>query len=172
MVTTTIRPVESFEIDLLQQIAVDTFTKAFESANTKENLNLYLENAFNQTRLRLAFANPESQFFFAETDNTTLGYLKVNTGKAQSENLFPEALEVERIYVLPGNYGKGVGQALLNHAFGIAKVHQMKNIWLGVWEHNPRAIRFYEKNGFAIFDKHPFMMGKEEQTDYLMHFEM
>ena len=41
-------------------------------------------------------------------------------------------------------------------------------VWLGVWEENPRAIRFYEKNGFVVFDKHIFRMGNDEQTDLMM----
>jgi ribosomal protein S18 acetylase RimI-like enzyme len=41
-------------------------------------------------------------------------------------------------------------------------------VWLGVWEENHRAIRFYTKNGFVVFDKHVFIMGNDEQTDLLM----
>ena len=41
-------------------------------------------------------------------------------------------------------------------------------VWLGVWEENPRAIRFYEKNGFVAFDKHIFRLGDDEQTDIMM----
>ncbi len=43
-----------------------------------------------------------------------------------------------------------------------------KSIWLGVWEENPKAIRFYEKNGFVPFSRHIFKMGDEEQTDIMM----
>ena len=41
-------------------------------------------------------------------------------------------------------------------------------MWLGVWEENKRAIRFYQKNGFVEFDKHIFILGKDAQTDILM----
>ena len=44
----------------------------------------------------------------------------------------------------------------------------MKYIWLGVWEENPRATRFYQKNGFVAFGKHIFKLGDDEQTDILM----
>ncbi|MEY3918157.1 MAG: Protease synthase and sporulation negative regulatory protein 1, partial [Bacteroidota bacterium] len=45
-------------------------------------------------------------------------------------------------------------------------------IWLGVWEHNPRAIRFYEKQGFVKFDQHIFQLGDDEQTDILMKLSL
>lgn len=39
---------------------------------------------------------------------------------------------------------------------------------LGVWEHNHRALRFYEKNGFIAFGTHIFQLGNDQQTDILM----
>ena len=65
-------------------------------------------------------------------------------------------------------HGENVGKSLYNKAIQIAKNKKAKYVWLGVWEHNPRAIRFYQKNGFVIFDKHVFIVGEDEQTDLLM----
>ena len=45
-------------------------------------------------------------------------------------------------------------------------------IWLGVWEKNTKAIRFYKKNGFIEFDKHIFNLGNDEQTDIMMKFRL
>ena len=77
-------------------------------------------------------------------------------------------MEIERIYVSSSYYGEGVGQLLFEKALQIARDNAKNCIWLGVWEHNPRAIRFYEKNGFTPFDQHIFKLGDEEQTDILM----
>ena len=33
---------------------------------------------------------------------------------------------------------------------------------LGVWEHNPGAIQFYNSNGFVKIEAHQFMLGDEE----------
>jgi diamine N-acetyltransferase len=65
-------------------------------------------------------------------------------------------------------HGKKVGQLLYNKALEIAKRQKKSLIWLGVWEENPKAIRFYEKNGFVAFDKHIFKFGEDEQTDVMM----
>ena len=48
----------------------------------------------------------------------------------------------------------------------------MKLIWLGVWEHNVSAIRFYERNQFQLFGKHSFILGSDEQTDLLMELHL
>lgn len=57
-------------------------------------------------------------------------------------------------------------------AISIALQKNAEYIWLGVWEENPRAIRFYEKNGFLEFDKHIFKLGDDEQTDIMMKLEL
>jgi ribosomal protein S18 acetylase RimI-like enzyme len=45
-------------------------------------------------------------------------------------------------------------------------------MWLGVWEENPRAIRFYQKQGFVEFDQHIFQLGEDAQTDILMKLNL
>ena len=77
-----------------------------------------------------------------------------------------------QFYVLKENHGSGIGIELLNFAIEIAKQNKAAYIWLGVWENNHRAIRFYKKNGFTTFDKHQFVLGSEEQTDLMMRLEI
>ena len=50
----------------------------------------------------------------------------------------------------------------------VARQKQMDWIWLGVWEHNHRAIAFYEKMGFRIFERHLFLLGRDVQYDWSM----
>lgn len=92
----------------------------------------------------------------------------LNTGEAQSEPEDKSALEVERIYVLQSAHGTGVGQALFETAIRQAKEGHHPYLWLGVWEHNPRAIRFYERNGFEVYGEHTFVLGGDPQRDLLM----
>lgn len=132
----------------------------------------YLETKFSLEKLTSEWQNPDSNFYFAKENETIIGYLKLNTAKAQTELQDPNALEIERIYVIQAFHGKKVGQLLLDFALKKAKQNDNIYIWLGVWEENHRAIRFYSKNGFVVFDKHIFMMGNDAQTDYLMKKEL
>ena len=91
---------------------------------------------------------------------------------AQTDVHDPDSLEIARLYVLEEYLGSGLGKKLLDTAVDFAKQHQKKYLWLGVWEHNARAIRFYEKNGLRIFGSHPFPFGDEIQTDYLMRLDL
>lgn len=152
----------------LQKISYATFDETFREQNTPENMQAYLEKAFNRKQLESEWMNPNSEFYFAYTDGELAGYLKVNIGDAQSEKMGEDALEVERIYVKSNFQGIGVGKRLLLHAVDIANERNKKKIWLGVWEKNDKAIAFYEKLGFTRTSSHPFYMGDEEQVDYIM----
>ncbi|HSU51405.1 MAG TPA: GNAT family N-acetyltransferase, partial [Segetibacter sp.] len=57
---------------------------------------------------------------------------------------------------------------LMEFAISFAVSNQKTVIFLGVWEHNKKAISFYEKLGFKKFGEHLFMLGKDAQTDWLM----
>jgi len=95
----------------------------------------------------------------------------LNWGAAQTELTDPTAFEIERIYVLKPYLGKGMGNFLMDAALEIAYKMKPSYVWLGVWEKNERAIRFYEKYGFKVFGSHLFSLGNDIQTDLLMKLE-
>jgi diamine N-acetyltransferase len=156
------------DVHILQKISYETFNETFKHQNSSENMNAYLEKAFNVSQLEKELANGFSQFFFIYIHNDVAGYLKVNTDDAQTENVGNESLEIERIYIKSQFQKLGLGKYLLNKAQDIAMEHGKKNIWLGVWEKNENAIAFYKKLGFVQTGAHSFYMGDEEQTDLIM----
>ncbi|GGG93200.1 GNAT family N-acetyltransferase [Pedobacter zeae] len=167
----TIERVNVAEVKKLQEIGRFTFFEAFAEVNTEQNMSNYLENHFSEEQLENELNNRDSQFYFARVKEKVIAYLKINLGEAQNEKI-DDALEIERIYVLKAFHGKGVAQALYQKAIDIAHQMQLGKVWLGVWEENYRALRFYEKNGFTAFGKHAFWLGDDEQTDLLMKKEL
>jgi ribosomal protein S18 acetylase RimI-like enzyme len=168
METLEIRKAAAEDLLLLQDIGRRTFLHTFSSSNTEESMLKYLAEGFSAKRLHAELSNKNSQFYFAMLGEDVVGYLKLNIGTAQTELKEDAGLEIERIYVLEAYHGLKVGQALYDKAIEIARALHSAYVWLGVWEKNTRAIRFYEKNGFVAFDKHLFRLGDEEQTDIMM----
>ncbi|SFD64263.1 spermine/spermidine N-acetyltransferase [Bacillus sp. OV194] len=152
----------------LQEISYETFNETFKHQNSIENMNAYLEKAFNLKQLEKELSNISSQFFFVYFNNEVAGYLKVNINNAQSEEMGEESLEIERIYLMDKFQKHGLGKYLLNKANEIAMECGKKKIWLGVWEKNENAIAFYRKMGFVQSEAHSFYMGDEEQMDFIM----
>ncbi len=163
-----IRQATTSDLDILCQLGKETFHETFAESNTAENMSKYLEINFTDEKVKTELNNPDSIFFIAWEGSEAVGYLKLNFGMAQTEPHDENALEIERIYVKSVYHGKKVGQLLYEKALEIAVMKKSSYLWLGVWEENARAIRFYEKNEFVAFDKHIFRMGEDEQTDIMM----
>lgn len=163
-----INKIDADDVLQLQNLGRKTFSETFAAHNPPENLDVYLSESFDTDKLTRELNNPDSAFYFAYYDKKLVGYLKVNFGKAQTELIDSDSMEIERIYVLNEFQGKKIGQALFVHALKIAKDASCKYIWLGVWEKNHKALNFYRKNGFAEFSHHIFRIGDDEQTDFLM----
>ena len=163
-----ITPLTVSDVSILRSIARDTFIETFSEANKAEDMERYLTENFSEEQLARELSNPDSFFYVAEVKGHVVGYLKLNTAHTQTEPQAADALEIERIYVLSNYHGNGVGQALYHHAMSVAEDRKASYVWLGVWEHNHRALRFYEKNGFTAFGTHIFQLGNDQQTDILM----
>ncbi|WP_339284061.1 GNAT family N-acetyltransferase [Oceanobacillus sp. FSL K6-3682] len=156
------------DLQMLQEISIETFMETFQEQNTPENMQAYLESAYTLGRLRKEMMKENSFFFFIYYNNQLAGYMKVNTDDAQSEEMDADALEIERIYIRGGFQRKGLGKCLMNKAIEIAENKKKQKVWLGVWEYNEQALVFYRKNGFVQTGSHSFFMGDDEQTDYIM----
>ena len=167
-----IRKLDITDLENLQKISITTFKETFEEVNTEEDMQKYLLENLSIEKLKTELEYVNSEFYFAENNDEILGYLKLNFKDAQTEKLEENHFEIERIYVLKAFLGQKIGQILFDKAIEIGKEKNLEYVWLGVWEENHRAIRFYGKNGFEIFGKHDFVLGEDVQTDLLMKMKI
>ena len=170
--TLKIQKISKIELKSLQKIAQESFFETYAALNTVDKMNHYLKHNLSLSKLKEEFNNPSSAFYFAKVENREVGYLKVNIGNAQTEPIFENALEIERIYVLEQFQKRKVGKQLLEKAVKIAKEQKLERIWLGVWIKNPNAITFYKKQGFKECGTHVFQFVDEAQTDVLMTLDL
>ncbi|WP_421871159.1 GNAT family N-acetyltransferase [Marinoscillum sp.] len=155
-------------IEELHQFARDNFVLTYGHMNTEENMRHYLANSFSLEAFVQEFNHPESSFWVVMNVGKVVGYYKANLGAAQTESDYPNSIEIERIYVTSELKGRGIGRMMIQHAMAQAKNLELKEIWLGVWEKNPKAIAFYKKMGFIEISTHVFQLGDDAQTDIIM----
>lgn len=164
----TIQLVRPSEVDRLLALSRKTFYDAFEHLNNPDDFEAYTSKAFTREQLLSEMENPDSAFYFAVIDNEPAGYIKLNYRAAQAEYQDTDAVEISRIYVLASQQGKKIGNQLLDFTINKAIEEKLRYLWLGVWEHNLNAQRFYERNGFIKTGSHEFVVGNDVQTDFLM----
>lgn len=160
------------DFDVLRELSINTYFETFAHLNTKEDMEAYLEIAFNKERVANELNDNNSEFYFLYCDDKIAGYLKLNEVPSQTDINDIESLEIERIYVSCGFQSIGLGKYLMEHAIATAKLRNKKYVWLGVWQKNEKAITFYKKNGFYEIGTHTFVMGEDIQTDYIMRKDL
>jgi ribosomal protein S18 acetylase RimI-like enzyme len=156
----------------LRTISRSTFYETFKDSNSEEDMNHYLENDLSLSQLEDELKNPISEFYFAKEGELIVGYLKITFHNGHELPQSEKGMEIERVYVSKNYLGTSVGKVLLEKSILSAQENNCNYIWLGVWEHNQRAILFYEKNGFVKFGIKKFKLGCDIQTDFLMKLDL
>ncbi len=152
----------------LQALSIQTFRDTYESLNDPLHFRAFLHRAFSIPQLEKELKHANSAFYFAMLEEKVVGFLKLNFNKGVQELNPATSVELERIYLVKNQQGKGLGNQLIQKAVQIATQVPYEQIWLGVWKENPRAIHFYQKSGFQIFGEHLFYVGNDAQEDFLM----
>ena len=169
-----IREATADDAKLLTDLSYTTFWDAFahHPKNAPDDLAHYMRQAFSIEQIEAELSDNNSIFLVAEIDSKPAGYAKLIVGSIEPEITAERPVELSRLYAHQEYLGKGVGQNLMDACYERARNDGHDVMWLGVWEYNPRAQRFYEKNGFRIVGKHTFQLGSDPQTDLLMQIEL
>jgi diamine N-acetyltransferase len=157
---------------VLAEVGRTTFAETYSDQTTAEAMREHLANAYSHEQIDAELANPDSTFFVARVGDAVAGYLKLNRGQAQTELKEATGLEIESLYVLKAYQGRGLGKRLLDTALDEARRGGTEYLWLGVWERNSRAKRFWEQTGFVEFGSHGFRFGSVEHTDLMMRRQL
>ena len=154
----------------LSRAAARFFTHTFGGANRPEDLAAYLTDAFSELRQRAELSDPNSRIWLATMGEDILGYAHVRLARAPAGKASAESRQVEiaRIYADHRWHGRGLGGVLMRMCVAAARDWGADVLWLGVWEKNPRAIAFYEKQGFQAIGEQPFLLGTDLQRDLVM----
>jgi diamine N-acetyltransferase len=189
----TIKKVTENELPTLIAVARETFIAAFAQQNNPDDFAAYIESAFTFAVFKKELDTEGSVFYLVYNDHELIGYFKLNHGKIPhdaislddsvvgkfisrvNDNLaatkvadYVKMTELERIYLTENTHGKGFAALMINEIVQLSKAENSTFIWLGVWENNLKAIKFYQKSGFSKFGEHLFIIGDDAQTDWLM----
>jgi ribosomal protein S18 acetylase RimI-like enzyme len=166
--TVRIRIANVEDAPLLVELSRRTFYDTFARDNTEENMRIYLEEQYPREKQLAEVGAPGRIFLLAYVDDEAAGYASMREGEPPPGLQDEQAMEIVQLYSEQKMIGKGLGAALMKECLEVARQRGKDWIWLGVWEHNHRAIAFYRKWGFERFGEHVFLVGLDAQTDWWM----
>lgn len=156
----TIRHATPSDAAALAELGARTFRDAFGEQNRAEDMEEYVGRTYGEVQQRQELEDPKNAALVVERDGVLIGFAQLRRDA--------DSVEIARFYVDRTHHGEGIAQELMQRCVEVARDLGAKALWLGVWERNPRAIRFYEKCGFVDIGSHPFLVGSDLQTDRLM----
>jgi GNAT superfamily N-acetyltransferase len=176
-----IRRGHTADAKVLSRFAERIFRETFEAANDPADLAIYLAEAFSVERQAAELAAPGEIVLLAEdiaktgvdaSDDDALtalaGYSHLTPGETPDSVGGPDPIELKRFYIDRPWHGTKLASLLMHATLDAAVAAGARTLWLGVWEHNPRAIAFYRKFDLVEVGSHEFMLGRDRQTDLIM----
>ena len=176
----TIRSGAPGDAHALSRFAARVFEATYAHANTPENMRAYLAQHFGEAQQAAELADPSLETLLVERsgeregdgERKLVGFAQLRGGPAPSSVSAAMPVEIARIYVDHALHGMGVGASLMRACIDAARARGSDALWLGVWEHNARAIAFYQRQGFRIVGTLVFALGDDQQTDHVMLLEL
>jgi diamine N-acetyltransferase len=168
----SIRNCSPDDAEAIVSLGIRTFRDTFDEMNTPENMMHYLNNTFTLRKIKDEIMEPGAVFFLAEKHKKAIGYANMRISEKPDGLKGGSAIEIQRLYADKNHIGTRIGYALMNTCLHYAQDHHYDTVWLGVWEHNERALAFYKKWGFERFGEHVFMLGDDAQTDLLLQKQL
>jgi diamine N-acetyltransferase len=139
------------DVKQIQEIGRATYEPYYQRIWNPGGLDWYINHCFNTERLIEELNDENIAYYLPKDENgNTLGLLKLAFLKPSPDNIYKNALYLEKIYLMPNFFGKDIGQLLIEKVINIAKTHQRQAVWLTVMQSGP--IKSYEKAGFTILE--------------------
>lgn len=139
----------------------------FAAQNKPEDLEAYVSATYDEAQQRREIEHPDIVTLLAEEGGEAVAFAQMRRAPAEAGDV-----ELARFYVDRRLHGSGVASLLMRAVEDAARELGGRSLWLGVWEHNARAIAFYRKCGFAQVGTKPFLLGSDLQTDLVMRLTL
>lgn len=168
----TIRQASINDAEALAHLAERTFRDTFTEENNLTDMDLHCTKNFGIEIQQQEILDPNYATILAEIDTKPVAFAQVRLHSPKDCVKAHRPSELYRLYVSKEWHGRGVAQQVMSHVLSTAAHAGANQIWLGVWEHNPRAVAFYHKYGFKVVGEHVFQFGHDPQRDLIMMAEV
>lgn len=174
MPETAIRPAAGADVAVLADLAGRTFVLACPPSVTPEAVEAFVAAHLTEAAFEQYLSDPDRTVLVAERDGRLIGYAMLIAGSPPGEIAVwlshSPTQELSKIYLDPGAHGGGAGAGLMEASLRAAAEAGAAGVWLGTNQENVRALRFYEKSGFAIVGTRRFRVGDRLEDDYVLEY--
>lgn len=155
------------DLKALSALARETFLATFTHYDDRSEVERHLEDICSEAYFSVMLARGDV-LLLARDGEALVGYAKAGQLDLPVENPDPSHGEIHRLYVAPSHHGAGVGRLLMDAMLAALAARDAATVYLGVWEHNLRAQRFYTRYGFTPVGGYVYPVGRYRDNEIIM----
>lgn len=156
------------DVAALSALGRDSFVAKFGDMYRAEDLHSFLEQVYAPTAVAADMEDPQQLYRLVERGGQLAGYCKLGLAGGWPEHARGRQLiELKQLYTDPALTGHGIGAALMDWALDQARARGADEIHLSVWSGNHGAQKFYARYGFAKLADITFMVGEQQDEEFL-----
>lgn len=163
---------EKADAAALAEFAARIFSDTFAADNRPEDMEAHLADRYGVRQQTEELSDPGIVTILAKEGSRLIAYTQIRRISPPDCVTGEEPVELGRFYVDGPWHGRGLAQRLMAAAQDAGRELGGRTFWLCVWEHNPRAIAFYEKCGFRDVGAKEFWLGSDQQSDRVMVMDL
>lgn len=160
------------DASMVADLAAFTFREAWLEPGNEQDLERYVEENFNLDVIKKELSNADITYLLVFAEDELAGYVKLQRNDQPEGYELKKTVALHRLYIKAKFRNMKLGGALVEHSISLAEKEGFQSIWLGVWNENHHAIRFYNRFGFERFGNYQFIMGSIVSDDYLLKKEL
>ncbi len=160
------------DIRVLAELGSQTFIQSYRDVLDQESLQTYTQQAFAAERIAQELEDPQVYYLLALDHQRACAYAKLIASPVPKPLSLQQAIELQRLYVIPQYWGRAIGTRLMETLLEWAHRHHYQHMWLRVWQENERAIAFYQRWNFRIVGQEPYVVGNCSETVWLMSHDL
>jgi ribosomal protein S18 acetylase RimI-like enzyme len=160
------------DVNLIAALGVTTCYEAYYELDPSHDLADYCARFFDPKVVADEVADENCTHLIVESRGNAIGFAKLREGNVIECVAGMSAIELQRIYVLEREKGRGIGRMLLNAACDVGREKGYEMLWLGVWDRNTAAQRFYDSIGMRRIGTTDFTDGKSLFLNYVYATEL
>ncbi|WP_068162051.1 GNAT family N-acetyltransferase [Rhodococcus phenolicus] len=166
-----------WDTETLADVAATTFPLACPPGANRDDIAAFIARTLSAERFGEYLTDPTRIVLKASVGGEIVGYLMAIDAPPADPDVAAmitatPAVEISKLYVLPGRHGTGVSAALMAAIVEHAAETGRAGLWLGVNQENERARRFYTKQGFRTVGTRSFQVGTQTHQDFVMQREL
>lgn len=144
----TIREATAADAINLAALAIQVWLDTYATAGIRTGLSEYVFTELSPGRFADTVTSGDNEVFLAQREGHVIGFGILKTrSECPASHLY--RAELDMLYVQERFCGQRVGSRLLEEVETRCRATE-RGLWLSVWQHNQRAISFYEAHHFDI----------------------